>query len=557
MQRYSQLADIVKFVRPQSIIEVGTHSGKRADRLCREALKHNSRVHYTGYDLFDLATPQTDAQEANGKGPGSIAEARRRLDRLKQAYPGFTYDLVRGNTRKTLHGTEQGADLVYIDGGHSVETIRGDYEAVKLSRVIVFDDWYEGGIDTSRFGCNAVLEGVPHIVLPRADRGRRITIRLAAIGYDPKWAEALEACRPFHHIKTIALWRHAPVMISDLIACINCWEASLDADAAIEEAKKWANKRIFFVIKEDAVRSIAWWRETLDRHLRVEQWFGERGEVCGTGVPLLTPERIKSYAAMDHDGRLTNIKANIGKFRKRLVLSPNNRTDKPAILVCYGPSLQQTWREIAGEAERTGGTIVSVSGAHDFLLERGIVPHLHVECDPRPHKAKNLNRPHPDVKYHMASCCHPDLMAKLDSYDVTLWHIASGEQSIHQIGELEPDGQLVMGGGNVGLRSISIMYGLGHRRFSIYGMDCSFADDGKVQHAGAHAGSRQEVIDIKTGNRWFKSSAVLMSYVEHFRSTVERCPDAVFELHGEGLLQYHCQMMVEEGTRQRAKEKAA
>jgi precorrin-6B methylase 2 len=48
--------------------------------------------------------------------------------------------LIRGNTKQTL--TEPKVfDFVYIDGGHSYDTVIHDYSMVKDSTVIVFDDY--------------------------------------------------------------------------------------------------------------------------------------------------------------------------------------------------------------------------------------------------------------------------------------------------------------------------------------------------------------------------------------------------------------------------------
>lgn len=545
VKRYGQLRRIVKFAKPQTIVEVGTHDGIRADMICREALKYRDEVHYTGYDLFEEATREINDREKNGKGAGSYRSAQQKLDKIKMDHPGFTWELVRGDTRKTLHGTEFAVDFAFIDGGHSVKTIQGDYLALRRSRVIALDDWYEGRVDTTQYGCNEVLKGTQHVVLPTADKGRGVSIRIAAVGYDPKWIEALESTRQYNGIDTISQWRGDPVMPADLIACLNIFEGFVDPVKAFDEVKKYANKGIFFTIKEDALRSIAKWREIMDKHWRVEQWYGEKGEVCGTAIPLQSTEKISSFGAWDDDRRLENIKANLGRVSKRIHLERGTNHGGKVILVCYGPSLKYTWPEIQKEADKDGAPIVSVSGAHDFLIDRGIVPKFHVECDPRPHKAKNLNKPQQGVAYYMASVCHPDAITKLLNYDLWLWHLCNGMTSIKQMHELEPNAQLVMGGGNAGLRAIALFYALGYREFSIHGMDCSFESD-KTQHAGEHAGKRQIVIDVKAGERWFKSSAVLVSYVEHFKETMKHAPDAEFWFHGDGLLQHYCKLMTKQ-----------
>src|SRR5882672_10238852 len=102
VKRYRQFADIIAVIRPTTIIEIGTYQGSRAEALCREALKYQKTVHYTGYDLFEDATPLTNEQEKNKKPPASEKSVHDRL----AAIPGVTFELVKGNTRKTLHGTD-------------------------------------------------------------------------------------------------------------------------------------------------------------------------------------------------------------------------------------------------------------------------------------------------------------------------------------------------------------------------------------------------------------------------------------------------------------------
>lgn len=168
MIRYHQLSSLIDEAKPETIVEIGTHVGARAAAMCLQALKHRERVRYTGYDLFDDANDETDRAEMNGKGRAPMALARQRLEAIAENHPQFSFVLIKGNTRETLSGENVKADLVFIDGGHSVETIRSDYEAVKGSKVVVFDDYYTG-IDTEHFGCNRVVADIPHRVLPAMD----------------------------------------------------------------------------------------------------------------------------------------------------------------------------------------------------------------------------------------------------------------------------------------------------------------------------------------------------------------------------------------------------
>lgn len=179
--RYDQLRVLIDEAKPKTIVEIGTHRAARACMICLQALQHNREVHYTGYDLFEDATPETNETEMNGKGVGSLLIAQQKLGSLQRAHPGFAYRLVKGNTRDTLHGRSVLSDFVFIDGGHSVETIRGDYEAVKGSKIIVFDDYYLSGADTSKYGCNEVVRDLPHMILPHADDFGGLSVKMAVL----------------------------------------------------------------------------------------------------------------------------------------------------------------------------------------------------------------------------------------------------------------------------------------------------------------------------------------------------------------------------------------
>src|SRR5262245_21786696 len=141
---------------------------------------------------------------------------------------------------------------------------------------------------------------------------------------------------------------------------------------------------------------------------------------------------------------------------------------EPIAVVCYGPSLKETWEE-AGKFDK----IMTCSGAHDFLIARGIVPTWHVDLDPREHKHQMIN-PHQDVEYLMASCMHPQVWDRLEGYKLRLWHIYANETN-KQLPTVYPQGEWVFtGGNNVGLRCLVLARVLGYRNIHLFGMDCSF-----------------------------------------------------------------------------------
>lgn len=179
MSRYNQLFPIIDKHKPQTIVEVGTWNGLRALAMVSAALKHSDKVHYTGFDLFEDADDGTDKEELNVKAHHTVAEVQSLLEGFAKENPGFSFQLIKGNTRDTLsknvagiQNKGQNIDLVFLDGGHSIETIRGDYEALKNAKIIVFDDYYvpeNGHPDITKYGCNQIAEELSTLILPDGD----------------------------------------------------------------------------------------------------------------------------------------------------------------------------------------------------------------------------------------------------------------------------------------------------------------------------------------------------------------------------------------------------
>jgi hypothetical protein len=177
--RYSQLLSIVDKVKPATIVEVGVHRGIRADMMCRAALLHRPDVTYFGFDVFASESMEFHALALNGKGAPSEAQARTRLSAIGAAFMRFNYRLFVGDTRVTLHNDPIKADFAFIDGDHRVSVIRGDYEALKDSGCIVFDDYYTPGRsgelpNLDEYGANRIVDSLAetHDVsfLPTKDR---------------------------------------------------------------------------------------------------------------------------------------------------------------------------------------------------------------------------------------------------------------------------------------------------------------------------------------------------------------------------------------------------
>ena len=161
--RYAQLIEYCRRKAPMSILEVGTWNGERALQMLNVSPEG---CKYYGFDLFEDATPETDYEEMNVKKHyyREVVE-----DRLT----GFDVELYKGNTRETLKNFNEKVDFVWLDGGHSVETIQSDWENVKRCLApgawVFLDDYYTGPINTHRYGCNQLVATLKHEILPHRD----------------------------------------------------------------------------------------------------------------------------------------------------------------------------------------------------------------------------------------------------------------------------------------------------------------------------------------------------------------------------------------------------
>jgi FkbM family methyltransferase len=214
-------------------------------------------------------------------------------------------------------------------------------------------------------------------------------------------------------------------------------------------------------------------------------------------------------------------------------IQPAPVTDEPIAIVCFGPSLNDTWEEI-----RKFKYIMSGSGSHKFLVERGIIPTHHIEVDPRDHKIDLMGPPQKGTQYYIASTCHPKLFKHLEGYDVKLWHIHSGD-SPAVLPTVFPRGEYIFtGGSNVGLRSLVIARFLGFVNQHIFGMDCSMSQDGKHSHASPHPkGSKGYFLTDYDGVE-YKVTQPLVEYSRQFFHELKQMPDVNTVLYGNGMLQH-------------------
>jgi hypothetical protein len=210
----------------------------------------------------------------------------------------------------------------------------------------------------------------------------------------------------------------------------------------------------------------------------------------------------------------------------RIKMSPMDEQASISI-VCYGPSLKDTWEEIKRP-------MITMSGSLKFLTDRGIIPDFHVDMDPRQQKVKHINPPVPGVHYLMASCCHPDTWKTLRYQKVTLWHLWSSKETEKWVSENDPYQLLIRSGSHIGSGALQIGGVLGYRHFEIHGMDGSIRDG--ERHAGPHYGHKQGGITWDAGRVTYQTSRIMSNQCAEMINSFRLYPMfGVF--YGEGLQQ--------------------
>lgn len=160
--RYEHLIQVFCKHNPASMIEIGVWRGDRTVRF----LSNGKRLQrYVGFDLFEGMTSDKFNEESMGACvPHSRAGVMERIEPYVKRC-GCQVELISGPTEQTLPDfTKKNAgsfDLIFIDGGHSLETVANDWQCAKKlvapGGLIVLDDYYLN--DTSR-GAKSLVDGL-------------------------------------------------------------------------------------------------------------------------------------------------------------------------------------------------------------------------------------------------------------------------------------------------------------------------------------------------------------------------------------------------------------
>lgn len=242
--------------------------------------------------------------------------------------------------------------------------------------------------------------------------------------------------------------------------------------------------------------------------------------------------------AITAEARVERVRENILAFAAATEQLPahNPAVKRGVLSICgYGPSLAETWGN-------TIGPVMSMSGAHDFLLEKGVIPRYHVEIDPREFKAWFVSEPHKDCTYLINSQCHPHMFERLleRGAKVVMWHSFTGDDVASWVEAFFPGTRMLGGGTTIGSRAIIVARELGHRHFELHGLDCCYR--GTQQWAGGHFSRPHKTVRVLVEGDEFETSDLLMQATDDFFNVMRACENCRFRVHGGGLLEKRLQL---------------
>lgn len=254
-------------------------------------------------------------------------------------------------------------------------------------------------------------------------------------------------------------------------------------------------------------------------------WVPEMWTMAGLAIP-----RYTSVLNNDIKTIRANVAANLARANVPPVTAekPNQHT---LVIVGGGPSMAAHVPDIVLDQAR-GAHVWALNGAHDYLIERGLVPQAMVLLDSRRACVEAfLSNPHRDTIYLIATQCDPSAFVRLNGYDVFRW--TGWYWGVE-------DDVIIGGGATVGLKSIALGYVLGYRHFRLYGYDSSYLDG--ADHAYPQPLNADDLrVDIVLYGKKYVAARWMAKQVVEFLSmahALTRDHGCTIDIIGDGLLPY-------------------
>ena len=216
--------------------------------------------------------------------------------------------------------------------------------------------------------------------------------------------------------------------------------------------------------------------------------------------------------------------------------------DKSMVIVGGGPTIKE--QEMIDEIDRLSQDerfdVFALNKVPVHLAEHGITPRVHVLLDADPDCIDYLSAASKDTIYFISSQCDPCIFEALKDHNVVIWN------SFNDTGILEELGLPFVGGPGttVGLRSLSLGYQLGYRRFELYGYDSCLIEDDHYAYDDKIEGAAEAILNVMVAGRTWKCNVNHLMQKDDFVRHLHIFHDCKIRFHGDGLLRHvHNTMM--------------
>ena len=303
------------------------------------------------------------------------------------------------------------------------------------------------------------------------------------------------------------------------------------------------------------VESEEWWINKLSEYFHPAGWKVLKGEIVFLGSP-----RTKRYSSKKAGVKAFSEYGTPAFAKKQTLFIPTtigaaqiksscalgledtvigDSIEQTMSLCAYGPSLANYLDDL-----RKATNVVTTSGAHDFLIKNGIIPHSHMEADAHKHKARFMSLAQEGIHYYLASRCHEDCFTTVmdKTKDVKIWHIHHSVEENLEVKNVYPEALFIGGSSSIASRAFCLGIVLGYRNFDIYAMDCSFPWDESLpfeeqkQHADFHPNPQDVFKTDPIDGKVFYTTLQLLNTADEFLLVLRRAVICNVTIRGKGLL---------------------
>lgn len=253
----------------------------------------------------------------------------------------------------------------------------------------------------------------------------------------------------------------------------------------------------------------------------------------------------KAQPLFDDDHKIRLKYASQQNLKTLIPLQPHN--GKCAI-VGSSPNIAESLDRIKEIKDGEFGIVISINGAHKYLIENGVIPNIHIlfEVDLKSALESTGGPLHKNVIYYICSHCCKNIFEEVKDYKTILWHCYLDLPYYQEyIKDVFPNQILVAGNYCSFFRSLTIAQILGFSDFEIFGCDASLLNDKKYVD-GYHSENEEPLIEVYAGseevNKKFTTTPFLSYQTHQFLNFCDMNRDMRIKVHGNGLMKYLHQM---------------